>query len=172
LRDVFRWTDYEDNLLIEAVKEARSVKDGLANAAQILGTTIYVCRNRWYKHIQNKLHEQEEFSPSAAAAEVELVEEESFTHDTAVEDVKSSLEGFLYDLTKLVEENRRLLDENARLKKELKILEEEKKEISEAYDYILRVINRARELCIQDEERPARLRYQVSADGTVKTVST
>jgi len=149
------------------VKEARSVKKGLEHAAEILGTTFYICRNRWYMHTQYRLKEQEDLIPALPAA----VEEDVHKHNETVEDVKSSLEGFLSDLTKLVDENRRLIEENARLKKELRILEQEKKEINEAYEYILKVMNRARELCLQDEDRPARLKYQVSADGTVETIS-
>jgi len=167
MRDSFRWTDYEEGILIEAVKEARAVTKGLANAAEILGTTVHVCRNRWYNHTYPALKRSQETEMFLPAA---VEEEEVHNHEETVDDVKLSLEGFLSDLTRLVDENRRLISENARLRKELKELEQEHKEVKESYEYILRVINRARELCIQDEERPARIRYSVSSDGTVHAI--
>lgn len=169
--NAFKWTDFEDDIIIQAVKESISIKDGLEKAAEVLGTSFSTVRNRWYTKAQKKMVESEQDveqdleEVQTVIVEAEIIERPEVDSET-VKDVKDSLEDFLGSLSKLVAENRRLSEENSKLKRENKELLDESRDIKESYDYMLKVIDKARKLCLEDEERPNRLKYTIK-DGTV-----
>lgn len=165
---VFRWTELEKEILLQAVNEADSVREGLQNAADVLGTTFYICRNYWYKNMHRKRLDQDKaFSDSVVTVrEPEVLHSET---DKDVSGLKESLEDFLGNVTNIVSENKRLAERNAYLERENKLLVKENQEIKEAYEYILKVIDRARKLTLEDENRPDKIKYAIK-DGAVELV--
>lgn len=158
VKDVFRWTEVEEDILVQAIKESGSVREGLNKAAEVLGTSFFICRNHWYKKLQPRLAAKER-------QEVETSDQQA----EGVPDLKDSLEGFLGGLSKMVDDNKRLVERNTYLEREIKNLMQENRELKEAYEYVLKVIERARKLALEDENRPDKVTYTVR-DGVVEKV--
>lgn len=165
MQEYFVWGDLEESILTQAVQENKTVRQGLQSAAEALGTTFFICRNHWYKNVQKKVIKSESQENSVVIHEPEYIPPKQDT----VNEMKESLEDFLGSLSRLVSENRRLSDENVDLRRENRLLRDENKDIKESYDYILKVIDRARRLCLEDDEKPERVKYSVGADGSVRT---
>lgn len=188
-KDHFNWTELEDEILIQAVKEAPNTYAGLRNAAAVLGTTFHVCRNRWYrdmpkdkresivatanrpnnKKTSNKKTTKKKSSSkkSTKSRKVSTPKTVQNQQDEIVIRVRDSLDGLLNDLTKLVEENKKLAEKNAQLERENKELTQENKELKESYEYVLKIIDRARRITLEEELNSEGLKYVIK-DGVVE----
>jgi len=132
-RTTFEWTENEENVLIQSVRESSTVRDGIQKASETLGTTFYICRNHWYKVI--------------------LPRNASNDNRESVNDIRDSLESLIGSLSRLVDDNNRLAREVAKLREENDSLTQENKELNTTHEVILNIMEKARKLCLLSEEK-------------------
>ena len=159
------WTDEEDAILRRYVaKYPTSTTRACKEAANELGITFYMCRNRWYKHLSLE---------SEIGLEPIIVE--TYTSNTSfalTSQVKETMDGFV-DLLKSLQKqnkmlNQKVIEQDKRLTEQSRIMRDmanERKELEESYTYILKVMEKARKMFAEDEIKE--VTHKVDSTGNV-----
>lgn len=160
------WTDEEDSVLRRLVtKYPNSATRAFKEAANELGITFYMCRNRWYKHLMSE--------SETGLDESTLEAYTSNTSFTLANKVRETMDGFVDLLKNLQKQNKTLhqkvIDQDKRLTEQSRIMRDmanERKELEESYTYILKVMEKARKMFAEDEVKE--VTHTVSSTGNVE----
>lgn len=159
------WTDEEDAVLKRYVaKYPTSTKRACTEAANELGITFYMCRNRWYKHLS---------TIEDTGLESNVLE--AYTSNTSfalTSQVKETMDGFVDLLKNLQKQNKMLnqkvIEQDKRLTEQSRIMRDmanERKDLEESYTYILKVMEKARKMFAEDEMKE--VTHKVDSSGSV-----
>lgn len=170
-----RWTAEDDNILAETIqrltKEGSSIKDAIAEAANILGRSPGACQFRWTTKIKQELEDQ---TITIDSIPVDLKEIKQYLKAKQVWHTLDLIQETI-NLKKQLEDKEQLIQyikqENQELKEELKqmkaMIDPKALTITKDYQTLIEIIQRARELTLFEEEK---VTFKMETNGNIERV--
>jgi hypothetical protein len=190
------WTEEMDYVIIESIKETGEVGKGLRQASDILKTSYYNVRNRWYIKLKRKysnLIMQDEPYAKPTKNEnpmtmtfdttnlplvkgkslVEVEEEQASTPKSPEEFIQANVDEIIGWLASIKFEKQEAEREIHSLQAQVESVKAENAKLREDYTAILKVINQARMQYIKEEELVAEAppRFKMERNGNLVVVA-
>lgn len=179
----YKWSPEEDEVLRSFVNEyPDNITKAFELTADQLGLTYHRAKSRWYNHLSPKGKEKKKTTeqgnydiPKKPKVEkvIENNEPEMSTGRKLIRDVKEQMDGFVDVLKKLQTENKMHINKiNEQEKKineqalTIKRLSQEHRELEEAYSYILKVMEKARKMFVEEER--SQISYTTDNRGNIE----
>lgn len=149
------WAKEEDDIIFECVSSYPELREAMDEASKRIGIDFQRCRNRWYNVLSKKSAKIQE---SIAESKDKMI---------------TSLDSFLESVTLLKQRNRELekkiKEQDNRINEQARIMRDmsnESKDLKESYTYILRVMEKARKMFVEEEQNKEKS-YKVTESGNV-----
>lgn len=172
------WNDFEDDIIMNCVRESpHNISKALSNASQELNIDIYRCKNRWYKHLIQRMGGIGVSERKRKATNDLQNEFESSNVLSLNLQVRETLDGFLETMKGLQKQNKmlsqKIVEQDKRLTEQSRLMRDmalERKDLEESYTYILKVMEKARKMFAEDEVKEAV--HKVDSYGSVEITKT